>query len=58
MAFFDMVKTFIKENEGNAALKADFLDPLKAASKDLQTAMHVFHAERHEEPQQRALRLL
>ena len=38
MAFFDMVKTFIKENEGNEALKKDFLDPLKAASKDLQAA--------------------
>ena len=38
MAFFDLVKSFIKENEGDAALKADFLDPLKAASKDLQTA--------------------
>jgi hypothetical protein len=38
MAFFEMVKTFIKENEDNAALKADFLDPLKAASKDLQAA--------------------
>jgi alkylation response protein AidB-like acyl-CoA dehydrogenase len=42
MAFFEMVKTFIKENEGNEALKADFLDPLKAASKDLQTAMMYF----------------
>ncbi|MDX8351153.1 acyl-CoA dehydrogenase C-terminal domain-containing protein [Cognatiyoonia sp. IB215182] len=38
MAFFEMVKTFIKENEGNEALKADFLEPLKAASKDLQAA--------------------
>ncbi|MXU65387.1 acyl-CoA dehydrogenase C-terminal domain-containing protein [Oceanomicrobium pacificus] len=38
MAFFDLVKSFIKENEGNEALKADFLDPLKAASKDLQAA--------------------
>jgi len=38
MAFFEMVKTFIKENEGDEALKADFLDPLKAASKDMQTA--------------------
>ena len=38
MAFFEMVKGFIKENEGNEALKADFLDPLKAASKDLQAA--------------------
>ena len=38
MAFFEMVKTFIKENEGNEALKAEFLEPLKAASKDLQAA--------------------
>ncbi len=38
MAFFDMVKTFIKENEDNEALKAGFLDPLKKASKDLQAA--------------------
>jgi acyl-CoA dehydrogenase len=38
MAFLDMVKTFLKENEGDAALKAGFLDPLKAASKDLQAA--------------------
>jgi hypothetical protein len=42
MAFFELVKTFIKENEGNDALKKDFLDPLKAASKDLQTAMMYF----------------
>ena len=38
MAFFEMVKGFLKENDGNEALKADFLDPLKAASKDLQAA--------------------
>ncbi len=38
MAFFEMVKGFIKENEGDEALKKDFLDPLKAASKDLQAA--------------------
>ena len=38
MAFFEMVKSFIKENEGNEALKGPFLDPLKAASKDLQAA--------------------
>ncbi|MGG7643763.1 acyl-CoA dehydrogenase C-terminal domain-containing protein [Rhodovulum sp. YNF3179] len=38
MAFFELVKTFIKENEGHEALKAGFLDPLKAASKDLQAA--------------------
>ena len=38
MAFFEMIKTFIKENEGNETLKKEFLDPLKAASKDLQAA--------------------
>lgn len=38
MAFFDMIKSFIKENEGNEALAKDFLTPLKAASKDLQAA--------------------
>jgi alkylation response protein AidB-like acyl-CoA dehydrogenase len=38
MAFFEMVKNFIKENEGDEALRKDFLDPLKAASKDLQAA--------------------
>ena len=37
MAFFDMVKTFIKENEGDARL-TPFLDPLKKASKDVQAA--------------------
>jgi alkylation response protein AidB-like acyl-CoA dehydrogenase len=42
MAFFEMVKSFIKENEGNEGLKAGFLDPLKAASKDLQTAAMYF----------------
>ena len=38
MAFFDIVKTFLKENEEDARLKAGFLDPLKAASKALQGA--------------------
>ncbi len=37
MAFFDLVKTFLKENNGDARLEG-FLDPLKAASKDLQAA--------------------
>ncbi|MGL4413942.1 acyl-CoA dehydrogenase C-terminal domain-containing protein [Roseinatronobacter monicus] len=37
MAFFEMVKTFIKENEGDARLEG-FLVPLKSASKDLQAA--------------------
>jgi hypothetical protein len=42
MAFFDMVKDFIKDNEGNEDLKAGFLDPLKSASKDLQAAAMYF----------------
>ncbi|WP_204113805.1 acyl-CoA dehydrogenase C-terminal domain-containing protein [Shimia biformata] len=37
MAFFEMVKTFCKENGDDAAMK-DFVDPLKKASKDLQAA--------------------
>lgn len=42
MAFFEMVKSFIRDNDGNEALRADFLDPLKAASKDLQAAAMFF----------------
>jgi alkylation response protein AidB-like acyl-CoA dehydrogenase len=42
MAFFEMVKAFIKEHEGDAALKEHFLEPLKAASKDLQAAAMYF----------------
>ena len=42
MRFFEMVRAFLKEHEGDEALKADILDPLKAASKDLQAAMMFF----------------
>ncbi len=42
MAFFEMVKDFAQENDDNAALKEDFLDPLKTASKDLQAAAMYF----------------
>ena len=39
MAFFELVKTFIKDNAGqDADFDAAFLNPLKAASKDLQAA--------------------
>ncbi len=39
MAFFELVKSFIKDNAGqDEAYDKDFLDPLKAASKDLQAA--------------------
>ncbi|TCP60247.1 acyl-CoA dehydrogenase [Rhodovulum bhavnagarense] len=50
MAFFDLVKGFIKENEADEELKADFLDPLKAASKDLQEATMYFMAEGMKNP--------
>ncbi len=50
MAFFEMVKEFIRENEGDEALKAAFLDPLKAASKDLQAAAMYFMAEGMKNP--------
>ncbi|MEO1679411.1 MAG: acyl-CoA dehydrogenase [Pseudomonadota bacterium] len=38
MAFFELVKTFLKENAEDEVLKDGFLEPLKAASKDLQAA--------------------
>ncbi len=50
MAFFELVKGFIKENEDNEALKASFLDPLKAASMDLQAAATYFMAEGMKNP--------
>lgn len=50
MAFFELVKSFIKENEGNDALKTGFLDPLKAASKDLQAAGMYFMQEGMKNP--------
>lgn len=50
MGFFDLVKTFIKENEGHADLKSGYLDPLKQASKDLQAAGMYFMAEGMKNP--------
>jgi alkylation response protein AidB-like acyl-CoA dehydrogenase len=38
MAFFEMIKTYIADNKGDAAFDSDFLEPLKDASKDLQAA--------------------
>jgi alkylation response protein AidB-like acyl-CoA dehydrogenase len=39
LAFFEMVKSFIKDNAGqDETFDKQFLDPLKAASKDLQAA--------------------
>jgi len=42
MGLFETIKSFIKDNDGNDALKSGFLDPLKAASKDLQAAAMYF----------------
>ena len=44
LAFFAMIKDFIKENDGDERLKADFLEPLKQASKDVQAAGMYFMA--------------
>lgn len=38
MGFFEMIKSYIADNKGDDAFDRDFLDPLKAASKDLQAA--------------------
>ncbi len=50
MAYFGMIKTFIKENEGHEALKTGYLDPLKEASKALQQAAMFFMAEGMKNP--------
>jgi alkylation response protein AidB-like acyl-CoA dehydrogenase len=50
MAFFEMVKGFIKENAGNEELARDFLEPLKKASKDLQAAGMFFMAKAMKSP--------
>ena len=42
MALFGMVKAFCKEHGENEALARDFIAPLKAASKDLQSAAMYF----------------
>ncbi|WP_347139899.1 acyl-CoA dehydrogenase C-terminal domain-containing protein [Paracoccus sp. SSK6] len=41
MAFFELVKAFCRQH-GDSAIAADFIAPLKAASKDLQTAAMFF----------------
>jgi hypothetical protein len=42
MSFFDYVKGYIRDNEGDLPLMRDFLEPLKRASKDLQAAAIYF----------------
>jgi hypothetical protein len=50
MAFFEQVKAFIRENEDVAELRTGFLDPLKAASEDLQAAAEFFMRHGPNEP--------
>ncbi len=51
MAFFDLVKGFIKDNAGvDEGFDRAFLDPLKAASKDLQAAAMYFMAQGMKNP--------
>ena len=50
MAFFEMVKAEIKAHDGDEDLKASFLDPLKAASKDLQAAAMFFAQQGMKDP--------
>jgi alkylation response protein AidB-like acyl-CoA dehydrogenase len=42
MAFLETIKTFIRENEADDRLAGSFLEPLAAASKDLQAAATFF----------------
>ncbi len=42
MGFFEMVKAYIKQHEADAELKESLLDPLMAASRDLQAAAVYF----------------
>ena len=51
MAFFDMIKASSRRTRARPALKDDFLEPLKAASKDLQAAAMYFMAEGAKNPQ-------
>ena len=51
MAFFEMVKTFYKENAGQEeSYDNAFIEPLKAASKDLQAAAMYFMQEGMKNP--------
>ena len=52
MAFFEMIKAFNKEHEGeDEAFDRDFLEPLKQASKDLQSAGMFFMQQGMKTPQ-------
>ena len=50
MAFFEMVKDFIRESGGDADFERDFLEPLKTSSKHLQEAGMYFVQEGMKNP--------
>ena len=50
MGFFEMVKGWIKENGGDDEFNAEFIEPLKSASKDLQSASMYFVQEGMKNP--------
>jgi len=50
MAFFEMVKDFIRESGGDADFERDFLEPLKTSSKHLQEAGMFFVQEGMKNP--------
>ncbi len=50
MGFFEAIKGFIKAKAADEELAKDFLDPLKAASKDMQEAAMYFMAEGMKNP--------
>ena len=50
MGFFDLIKGFLRDTDGADGFAADFLDPLKAASKDLQAAAMYFMTEAGKNP--------
>ena len=45
MAWFADLRGFLKSHDGDAALKAAFLDPLRVAAKDMQAAVEFLMAE-------------
>jgi alkylation response protein AidB-like acyl-CoA dehydrogenase len=51
MAFLEEVKGFIKAHEGDEDIRASVLEPLKAASKDLQAAAMLFMERAAKAPQ-------
>ncbi|MGF1446833.1 MAG: acyl-CoA dehydrogenase C-terminal domain-containing protein, partial [Pikeienuella sp.] len=50
-AWLEGLRAFVKAHAADAALKADFLDPLTDAAKDLQAAVEFFMAEGGKDPE-------